>query len=60
MRGGWLTSPLSLPPEEEIAIGLLGATGAGVRAALAPLDASLLIQVQQNGHMVGAPSTLPF
>jgi hypothetical protein len=50
MRGGWLPSPVSLRPEEETAIGLLGATGADLRAALAPLDDSLLIQVQQKGQ----------
>jgi hypothetical protein len=50
MRGGWLASPVSLRPEEETAIGLLGATGADMRAALAPLDGSLLIQVQQKGR----------
>ncbi len=50
MRGGWVASPVSLLPEEETAIALLGATGAEVRAALAPLDGSLLIQVRQKGE----------
>jgi len=50
MRGGWLPSPVTLRPEEETAIGLLGATSAEIRTALAPLDGSLLIQVQQKGQ----------
>ncbi len=50
MRGGWLASPVNLLPEEEAAIALLGATGADMRAALAPLDGSLLIEVQQKGQ----------
>ena len=50
MRGGWLPSPVSLQAEEETAIGLLGSTAAGVRAALSLLDGSLLIQVQQKGQ----------
>jgi hypothetical protein len=51
MRGGWLASPVSLLPEEESAIELLGATGAEMRAALAPLGGSLLIQVQQKSQI---------
>jgi hypothetical protein len=50
MRGGWLASPVSLRPEEENAIGLLGASGAQMRGALTPLDGSLLMQVQQKGQ----------
>jgi hypothetical protein len=50
MRGGWLPSPVTLRPEEETAIGLLGATGGEVRTALAALDGGLLIQVQQKGQ----------
>jgi hypothetical protein len=50
MRGGWLPSPVTLGPEEETAIGLLGATGGEVRTALTALDGSLLIQVQQKGQ----------
>lgn len=50
MRGGWVDSPVNLLPEEETAIRLLGSTGDVVRAALAPLDGSLLIRVQQNGQ----------
>ncbi len=51
MRGGRLTSPVDLRPEELSAIELLGATGAGVRSALAPLDGSLLIKVKQGGEI---------
>jgi hypothetical protein len=43
-------SPVSLRSEEETAIGLLGASGPEMRAALAPLDGSLLMQVQQKGQ----------
>lgn len=50
MRGGWLPSPVNLLPEEENAVGLLGASPASVRAALAPLDGSLLIEVKQKGQ----------
>jgi hypothetical protein len=50
MRGGWLPSPVTLLPEEENAVGLLGASPASVRAALAPLDGSLLIEVKQKGQ----------
>ncbi len=50
MRGGWLPSPVSLLPEEETAIGLLGATAADMRTALEPLDGSLLIHIQQKGQ----------
>ncbi|MCC8955019.1 hypothetical protein H8B02_16700 [Bradyrhizobium sp. Pear77] len=50
MRGGWLPSPVALLPEEENAIDLLGASPASVRAALAPLDGSLLIEVKQKGQ----------
>jgi hypothetical protein len=49
MRGGWLTSPVSLRPEEETAVELIGATVAGVRTALPALDGSLLIHAQQKG-----------
>lgn len=48
MRGGALQSPLSMTPEEERAIALLGGTAAGVRGALVALDDSLLIQVRQG------------
>ncbi|UGY07437.1 hypothetical protein [Bradyrhizobium quebecense] len=50
MRGGWLSSPVTLLAEEENAVALLGASSASVRAALAPLDGSLLIEVKQKGQ----------
>jgi len=50
MRGGWLPSPVTLRSEEETAIDLLGANSAAIRPALAALDGSLLIQVQQKGQ----------
>jgi hypothetical protein len=50
MRGGWVVSPVSLLPQEETAIASLGATSADVRAALGPLDGSLLLQVRQKGE----------
>ena len=52
MRGGSVASPVTLISEEEVAIGLLGATGADVRAALATLDGSLLILVQQKAQYI--------
>lgn len=50
MRGGWLARPITLQAEEESAIELLGANAASVRAALQPLDGSLLMLVQQKGQ----------
>lgn len=49
MRGGILPSPVTLSLEEEEAIKLLGGAAAEVRNALATLDGSLLLQVQQGG-----------
>src|SRR5208282_3445162 len=49
-RGGWLASPITLRPEEETAIDLLGANSSAIRPALAVLDGSLLILVQQKGQ----------
>jgi hypothetical protein len=50
MRGGWLSSPVTLRTEERTALDLLGATSAAIRPALTALDGSLLIQVQQKGE----------
>jgi hypothetical protein len=50
MRGGWLASPVSLRPEEETAIGLLGANRPAIVTALQALDGSLLIHVKQQGQ----------
>ncbi len=50
MRGGWLPSPVTLGPEEEKAIDLLGATSAAIRPALTALDGSFLILMQQKGQ----------
>jgi hypothetical protein len=49
MRDGLLQSPITLTPEEERALGLLGASPGDVRTAVAALSGSLLIQVQQRG-----------
>jgi energy-coupling factor transporter ATP-binding protein EcfA2 len=49
MRGGVLPSPVTFSLEEEEAIKLLGGAAAEVRNALAALDGSLLLQVQQGG-----------
>lgn len=49
MRDGLLPSPITLTPEEEKAVGLLGASPAEVRSSLAALEGSLLIQIQQRG-----------
>lgn len=50
MRGGFLPSPVSLSPEEENAITLLGGTNFGVRDALNALEGSFVLQVQQSGN----------
>jgi hypothetical protein len=49
MRAGTLESPVTLAPEEEEALTLLGASRASVMDALLALDGSLLILVQQSG-----------
>jgi len=49
MRDGLLPSPITLTPEEENAVELLGASPAVVRTSLVALDGSLVIQVQQGG-----------
>lgn len=49
MRGGILPSPMKLSLEEEEAVKLLGGAAGEVRNALAALDGSLLLQVQQGG-----------
>ena len=48
MRGGALPSPLTITPEEERAIVLLGGSSAEVRNALVAMEGSLLIQVKQG------------
>jgi len=51
MRDGLLQSPITLTPEEERGIELLGASPGEVRTAIAALDGGLLIQVQQRGSV---------
>lgn len=50
MRGGVLPSPVTLTPEEDQAIVLLGGSVGEVRNSLVALEGSLLIQVQQGGN----------
>ncbi len=49
MRGGLLASPVTLSADEQRAIDLLGASSADARAALAVLEGSILVQIQQRG-----------
>ncbi len=49
MRGGALSSPMSLSSEDAEALSLLGGTPAEVRMSLAALEGSLLLQVQEAG-----------
>lgn len=49
MRDGRLSSPVTLLPEEEAAIGLMGGAIADVRPALSALDGSLLACVLHEG-----------
>jgi hypothetical protein len=51
MRDGLLQSPITLTPEEEHAIELLGASPGELRTAIVALDGGLLIQVQQRGSV---------
>ena len=51
MRDGLLQSPITLSPEEERGIELLGASPGEVRTAIVALDGGLLIQVQQRGSV---------
>ena len=48
MRGGSLPSPLTITPDEERAVELLGGANSEVRNALVALEGSLLIQVRQR------------
>ncbi|MBH5373370.1 nSTAND3 domain-containing NTPase [Bradyrhizobium glycinis] len=51
MRGGQLTSPISMTPDETGALELLGGSQAEVRNALNALNGSLLIQVKSAGAL---------
>jgi hypothetical protein len=51
MRGGQLTSPVALTPDETEALTLLGGSQSEVRNALNSLDGSLLIQVKSAGSV---------
>ncbi|WP_213290536.1 hypothetical protein [Bradyrhizobium sp. sGM-13] len=51
MRGGQLTSPVALMPDEAEALALLGGSQSEVRNALNSLDGSLLIQVKSAGSV---------
>jgi hypothetical protein len=48
MRGGMMTSPITMGREEEKALTILGGTQADVRNAVSALEGSLLIQVRQG------------
>jgi hypothetical protein len=51
MRGGQLTSPVALMPDEAEALDLLGGSQSEVRNALNALNGSLLIQVKAAGSV---------
>jgi hypothetical protein len=51
MRGGQLTSPVSLTPDETEALALLGGSQSEVRNALNALNGSLLLQVKFGGSV---------
>ncbi len=50
MRGGVISSPITMTKEEEKAVILLGGTQADVRHAVRALEGSLLIQVRQKAR----------
>ncbi len=50
MRGGMMSSPITMQKEEEKAVLLLGGTQADVRHAVSALEGSLLIQVRQKAR----------
>lgn len=50
MRGGSMESPISLSPEEDDAMSMLGGQKAEVLSALSALDGSILIKVQEGGR----------
>lgn len=52
MRGGALSSPVTLTLEEERAVGLMGGSLTEVRNSLVALDGSLLVQVLHEGAYV--------
>ncbi|MCK1705040.1 hypothetical protein IVA86_27445 [Bradyrhizobium sp. 146] len=54
MRGGLLTSPVALTPDESGALDLLGGSQSEVRNALNALNGSLLIQVKSSGSLAWA------